>query len=223
MRPSGLVIAVDGTSGAGKSTAGRALAARLGYTYVDTGAMYRALALKALRLGTSLADGLALSRLLADTELELTEGGKGIRLDGEDVTSAIRTREVSTAASQVSTHGGVRRDMVARQQRMGRDGGIVMDGRDIGTAVFPDAELKVYVDADPLQRARRRHAELVAAGSTVDLASVERDVLERDRLDQERTESPLVRAADAFFLDTTSLTPEESVERLLAEVRRRQA
>ena len=215
MRPRGLVIAIDGTSGAGKSTAGRALAARLGYTYVDTGAMYRALALKALRLGTPLENGLALSRLLAETEIELTDGGKGIRLDGEDVTSAIRTREVSTAASQVSTNGGVRRDLVARQQRMGHDGGIVMDGRDIGTAVFPDADLKVYIDADPLQRARRRHAELVAAGARVDLASVERDVLERDRLDQERAESPLVRAEDAVYVDTTHLTAGEVVDRLL--------
>lgn len=137
MRPRGLVIAVDGPSGAGKSTAGRALAARLGYTYVDTGAMYRALALKALRLGVSLGDGEALGELLARTELELTPGGRAIRLDGEDVTTAIRTREVSTASSQVSTHGRVRRDMVSRQQQMGRDGGIVMDGRDIGTATSP--------------------------------------------------------------------------------------
>src|SRR6185436_14981316 len=131
-RPRGLVIAIDGPSGAGKSTAGRALAARLGYLFLDTGAMYRALALQALRGGVALQDGEALAGLARRCRIDLAPGGEGVRLDGEDVTAAIRTREVSAAASRVSVHGAVRREMVARQREMGRGGGVVLDGRDIG-------------------------------------------------------------------------------------------
>ena len=204
----GLVVALDGPSGAGKSSAGRVLAARLGYTYIDTGAMYRALALKALRAGASLDAETDLLPLAQRARIELREGQ--VHLDGEDVTAAIRSREVSAAASRVSVHPGVRREMVARQREMGRAGGVVLDGRDIGTAVFPDAEVKLYVDADPSVRARRRHAELRAAGEDVPLEAVEREVRERDWNDSHRADSPLTRAADAVLLDTTGLDLEGS-------------
>lgn len=212
MRPRGLVIAIDGPSGAGKSTAGRALAAGLGYTFVDTGAMYRALALAALREGVEVDREAELARLARERRIELHDGGRRVSLDGEDVTDAVRTREVSRAASLVSVHPAVRREMVRRQKAMGAEGGVVLDGRDIGTAVFPDADVKFYVDADPGARARRRHAELAAAGPAPDLDEIERDIRARDHKDQTRADSPLARARDALLLDTTSLTPEEVLQ-----------
>ena len=223
MRPRGLVVAIDGPSGAGKSTAGRALADRLGYTYVDTGAMYRALALKALRDSVSLDSEAELAALSGATRIELVEGGRRVLLDEADVTADVRSREVSAAASRVSVHGRVRRDMVGRQRALGGDGGVVFDGRDIGTAVFPDAELKFYLDADPAQRARRRHAELRQSGSGVSLEAVEREVRERDHNDTHRAESPLARAVDAIGIDTTALAPEAVIERMLAVARARAA
>jgi cytidylate kinase len=222
MKSQGLVIAIDGLSGAGKSTAGRALAERLGYTYIDTGAMYRALALKAMRSGVSLDSAEGLATLCRASRIELSEGGQRVLLDGEDVTAAIRSPETSRASSLVSVHPGVRTEMVARQREMGKEGGVVLDGRDIGTAVFPDAEVKFYLDATPEERARRRHDELEAAGVDVTLEAVEQDVRERDYTDTHRTESPLVRAWDALALDTTRLGPEEVVEQMLAAVRARQ-
>jgi CMP/dCMP kinase len=219
MRTKGLVVAVDGPSGAGKSTAGRALAERLGYTYIDTGAMYRALALKAMRRGISLDSEEALATLCRASRIELTDGGRRVLLDGEDVTAEIRSRETSRASSLVSVHPGVRVEMVARQRELGRDGGVVLDGRDIGTAVFPDAEVKFYLDASPGERAQRRLGELQAAGSDATLEAVEREVRERDYTDSHRAESPLVRAWDALELDTTRLSPEEVEERMLAAVR----
>ncbi len=209
-----LVIAIDGPSGAGKSTAGRALASRLGYVFVDTGAMYRALALKALRAGIPLEDGEALGRLAHASKIELTAGGRGVSLDGEDATTGIRTREVSAAASRVSVHPAVRREMVVRQREMGGRGGVVLDGRDIGTAVFPAADVKFYVDADPVRRARRRADELSAAASPFDLAAIERDIRDRDHADMTRPDSPLTRAPDAILLDTTDLTPEQVLDRM---------
>jgi len=223
VRPSGLVVAIDGPSGAGKSTVGRALAERLGYTYIDTGAMYRALAWKALRNSVPLDSDSDLAALSQATSLELVDGGRRVRVDGADVTAEIRTPEVSAAASRVSVHGGVRRDMVARQRAMGQGGGVVLDGRDIGTAVFPDAEVKFYLDADPAQRARRRHEELQRAGASVSLQTVEREVRQRDHADSHRAESPLVRAADAIDLDTTTLAPEDVIARMLEIVRARAA
>lgn len=209
------MIAIDGPSGAGKSTAGKALARRLGYVFIDTGAMYRALALKALREGVSLDSEAGLATLAARTRIELVDGGRGVALDGEDVTAAVRTQQVSTAASRLSVHPLVRRDMVARQRAMGERGGVVLDGRDIGTAVFPDAELKFYVDADPRRRAERRRQELAAAGVPADLDVIEREIRERDHLDSTRTDSPLTRAADAVPLDTTTLAADDVVERML--------
>ena len=214
----GLVVALDGPSGAGKSSAGRTLASRLGYVYIDTGAMYRALALKAMRAGAALDSEAQLLPLAQQVKIELSEGQ--VRLNGEDVTAAIRSREVSAAASQVSVHPGVRREMVARQREMGEPGGVVLDGRDIATAVFPDAEVKIYVDADPAVRARRRHAELRAAGQDADLAAVERDVRERDWNDSNRADSPLTRAPEAVLLDTTGLSLDEVVARMLQVVER---
>ena len=215
------MIAIDGPSGAGKSTAGKALASRLGYLFIDTGAMYRALALKAVRAGVSLDLEADLATLAARTRIELVDGGRSVILDGEDVTPAIRTRDVSAAASRLSVHPMVRRDMVARQRDLGERGGVVLDGRDIGTAVFPDAELKFYVDAEPGRRAQRRQRELGAAGVEEEPDIIEREIRERDHLDSTRTDSPLTRAADAMHLDTTSLDPEQVVECMLLAAWRR--
>ena len=217
-RSKGLIVAIDGPSGAGKSTAAKALAQRLGYTFIDTGAMYRALAWKALQRGVFLDDGKQLAALLQGTRIELVDGGRGVRLDGTDVTEAIRTREVSAAASHVSAHPAVRREMVARQQALGREGGVVLDGRDIGSAVFPDAEVKFYVDADPKARARRRHAELSEKGPSPSVAEIEREIHERDKKDSTRGDSPLTRTPDAVSIDTTSLSPEGVVLRMLEVV-----
>ena len=214
MRPRGLVVAIDGPSGAGKSTAGRAVAERLGYVFLDTGAMYRALALAALRGSVPLDDAAAVASLAARLRLDLRPGGAVI-LDGEDVTSVLRTQEVGAAASRVSVHPPVRRHMVARQREMGQAGGVVMDGRDIGTAVFPDADVKFYVDAHPRQRATRRHEELAQRGQASDLDTIEREIRERDHADSTRAESPLTRAPDAIHLDTTELGLDEVVRRML--------
>jgi cytidylate kinase len=222
MRSRGLVVAIDGPSGAGKSTAGRALAAQLGYTYIDTGAMYRALALKAMRSGVSLDAEEALATLCRASQIELSDGGRRVLLDGQDVTAELRSREISRASSLVSVHPGVRVEMVARQRELGRDGGVVLDGRDIGTAVFPDADVKFFLDANPGERAQRRLAELRAAGNDVTFDAIERDVRERDYTDTHRAESPLVNAWDALVLDSTRQTPEEVVERMLAAVRARE-
>jgi cytidylate kinase len=214
-RERGLVIAIDGPSGAGKSTAGRLVAARLGYVFLDTGAMYRALALKALRTRTPLGDERALAAMAGGTRIDLGADGT-VAVDGDDVTGALRTREVSTAASQVSVHPAVRRLMVARQQELGRRGGVVMDGRDIATAVFPDADLKFYVDADPARRALRRRQELAEAGIDADVAAIEREIRERDHADSTRADSPLTRVPDAIHVDTTSIGLDDVVERMLA-------
>jgi cytidylate kinase len=222
MRSKGLVVAIDGPSGAGKSTAGRALAVRLGYTYIDTGAMYRALAVKAMRAGISLDAEEALATLCRASRIELGDGGRRVLLDGEDVSSELRSREISRASSLVSVHSGVRTEMVARQRELGREGGVVLDGRDIGSTVFPDAEVKIYLDAQPGERAQRRLAELRAAGSEVSFDVIEKDLRDRDYNDTHRAESPLVRAWDALALDTTQLTPDEVVERMLAVVRARE-
>jgi cytidylate kinase len=217
VRPGGLVIAIDGPSGAGKSTAGRAVADRLGYVFLDTGAMYRALALAALRAGVPLDDATAVASLATRLRLDLQPGGAVI-LDGEDVTAAVRTQEVGAAASRVSVHPPVRRHMVARQREMGQAGGVVMDGRDIGTAVFPDADVKFYVDAHPRQRATRRHEELAQRGQASDLDTIEREIRERDHADSTRAESPLTRAPDAIHLDTTELGLDEVVRRMLSTI-----
>jgi cytidylate kinase len=214
-------VAIDGPSGAGKSTAGRIVAERLGYTFLDTGAMYRALALKALQSRVPLDDERALAELARRTAIALEEGGHGVRLDGEDVTAAIRGRDVSVAASRVSAHPQVRRQMVARQQELGRLGGVVLDGRDIGTAVFPDADVKFYVDADPRRRAQRRHEELAGAGAESDVDAIEREIRARDHADSTRLDSPLTRAPDAIDIDSSDIGVDGVVERMLAVIRER--
>jgi cytidylate kinase len=215
----GLVIAIDGPSGAGKSTVGRSLAERLGYVFLDTGAMYRALALKALTHRVPLDEARELASLARASRIGFVDRGRGVLLDGVDVTAPIRSREVSTAASRVSVHPEVRKEMVVRQREMGGEGGIVLDGRDIGTAVFPDADVKFYVDADPRDRALRRQREL--GGTEAELPAIEREIRERDHADSTRPDSPLTKAPDAVSLDTTGLTPDETLERMLATIAER--
>jgi cytidylate kinase len=185
--------------------------------------MYRALAFKALQRGISFESERDLAALASDVQIELLAGGRHVMLDGVDVTAQIRSREVSAGASRASAYSGVRREMVARQREMGREGGVVLDGRDIGTAVFPDAEIKFFLDADPLRRAERRHGELTAGGGTADIESVAHDLRQRDHADSTRKDSPLTRAADAIYIDTTTLIPAEVIERMLAEVESRTA
>jgi cytidylate kinase len=215
------VIAIDGPSGSGKSSVGRALAEALSYTYLDTGAMYRALALRALERNTPRDDSAALARLAATATISFDETGKRVLLDGRDVTDEIRTPEATNAASEVAKTGAVRREMVRRQQDLGRAGGVVLDGRDIGSVVFPNAEVKFYLDAAPEQRARRRFDELRISGQETSLEAVLDDISTRDRQDMSRKNSPLVRCADAVYVDTTDLSQDEVIGRLLALVLQR--
>ncbi len=211
-----LIIAIDGPAASGKSTTAKLVAQRLGYTYIDSGAMYRAAALKALRLGVPMDDHETLGRVASSTAIELAGRGRGsVFLDDEDVTEAVRDPEVTEASSTMSTVSSVRRALVKEQRRIGRSADCVMEGRDIGTVVFPGAELKIFLVASLEERARRRFEDLAARGEDVDLASVEADIEERDRRDSTRTDSPLVKADDAIELDTTDLSIEEQVERVL--------
>jgi cytidylate kinase len=206
-----LIIAIDGPVGSGKSTLARRVAELMGYVYIDTGAMYRALALKALRRGISLDASDALVQLACETRIDLRAEGATQRvfLDGEVVTTAIRTPEVSQAASKVAVVGGVRQMLVAEQRRAGEKGGVVMEGRDIGSVVFPDASLKIFLTASPEVRAQRRWREHQQKGDAIDLARTLDEIHERDRRDRERSTSPLVRAPDAVIVDSTAMEPEE--------------
>lgn len=208
-----IIIAIDGFSSSGKSTMAKALARRIGYRYVDTGAMYRAVTLHAMRNGLIAADGSvdaeALAARLPEIEISFAlqpDGTQHTLLNGEDVESEIRGMEVSNRVSPVSAIPAVRRDLVAKQQAFGRERGIVMDGRDIGTTVFPDAELKIFLDAPAECRAERRVKELQAKGQQVSYEEVLANVKSRDHIDQTREESPLRRAADAIGLDNSSMT-----------------
>lgn len=223
MRRARPVVAIDGPTASGKSTVARGVAGRLGFQYVDTGAMYRSVALAAIRRGLDLSDTDAVAHLAQTLAIEIRYGEHGHRivLDGEDVTEAIRTPEVSDGASLVSTSPGVRAAMVARQREMGADGGVVMEGRDIGTVVFPDAEVKVFLKASLEARARRRHDELKARGVNVDFDEVRRTEAQRDQRDETRALSPLRPAADAVELDTTNQTVEEVIETIVRLVRER--
>ena len=206
-----LIIAIDGPVGSGKSTLARRVAEMMGYVYIDTGAMYRALALKALRRGISLDASEALVELARETRIDLRaeSGSQSVYLDCEDVTAAIRTPEVSQAASKVAVVGGVRHVLVAEQRRAGEQGGVVMEGRDIGSVVFPDAGLKIFLTASPEVRAERRWREHQQKGDAIDLARTLEEIHERDRRDRERSSSPLVRAPDAVVVDSTAMEPEE--------------
>jgi cytidylate kinase len=208
---SNLIIAIDGPVGSGKSTLARRVAELLGYVYIDTGAMYRALALKALRCGLSLDATDQLVALTQGTRIDLRaqDGTQRVFLDGEDVTAAIRTPEVSQAASKVAVVPGVRQVLVAEQRRAGEQGGVVMEGRDIGSVVFPDAGLKIYLTASPEVRAERRWREHQQKGEAINLARTLEEIRERDQRDRERSTSPLVRAPDAVVVDSTAMEPEE--------------
>ncbi len=216
-----LIIAIDGPVGSGKSTLARRVAELMGYVYIDTGAMYRSIALKALRRGVPLGAADPLTALASDTRIDLhaQDGGQQVFLDGEDVTSAIRTPEVAQAASKVAVIPGLRRVLVAEQRRAGGQGGVVMEGRDIGSVVFPDAELKIFLTASPEIRAERRWREHQQKGDAIDLAHTLDEIRERDRRDREREDSPLVRAKDAIVVDSTAMEPEE-VARLVVMLAR---
>ncbi|MCX4359000.1 MAG: (d)CMP kinase [Rikenellaceae bacterium] len=214
-----IIIAIDGYSSCGKSSFAKAIAAKLGYIFIDTGAMYRGVTLWAIRHG--MVDGprvdearLAEALPAIDISFAYNEERKAgdLILCGENVEAQIRTIEVSDAVSRVSAIPAVRARLVAMQQAMGRDKGVVMDGRDIGTTVFPDAELKIFMTASVDVRAERRYKELVAKGENVTLEEVRRNVMERDRIDETRTESPLRRADDALLLDNSSMTVDEQMD-----------
>lgn len=204
------VIAIDGPAGAGKSTIARRLASRLGYTYIDTGAMYRSVALAAARGGLSLCDEAGLEQLARGIRIELLPPNL-VLLNGEDVTAAIRSADVTAGASVVAAVPGVRRAMVEIQRGVARAASVVMEGRDIGTVVFPDASVKVFLDADSSERARRRAGERPEIPSD-QLAA---QIAERDARDRGRAHSPLVPAADAYHLDSTGLTLEEVEDKIL--------
>lgn len=218
----GLVIAVDGPAGAGKSTVARRVAAALNYLYIDTGAMYRAIALAVLEEGIGPDDGAAVERLARGLDVELVPSAAGNRvlLGGRDVTERIRAPEVSAAVSQVAALPGVRRRMVQLQRRLAAGGGVVMDGRDIGTVVFPDADVKVFLTASAEERARRRWLELRAAGHAPSLDDIRANIESRDRLDSTRDVAPLRKAEDAVEIDTTDKTVDEVVDQVLELVRK---
>jgi len=216
-----LIIAIDGPSGAGKSTLAKRLAKELNFIYLDTGAMYRALALKVLRQDVDLADDARLAELVKVTEIDLTEkqGRLEVLLDGRDVASEIRTPEVSQMASKVSALRIVRERMLDLQRAMGRRGNVVAEGRDIGTVIFPQADVKIFLDASVRERARRRSDELKAAGRPVDLDETLRDIEERDKRDSERDIAPLRKADDALMIDSSTASAEEVAAQVLLKIR----
>lgn len=218
-----MIVAIDGPSGAGKSTLAKRVAREFGFMYLDTGAMYRALGLKVLRGGVDLADEKRMALLVQSTEIDLKEqfGKLAVFLDGEEVSASIRTPEVSQMASKVSALGVVRRRMLELQRALGRRGSVVAEGRDIGTVVFPEAEVKIYLDASAEERARRRSNELRGAGLEVDQEQTRREIEERDRRDSERELAPLRQAEDALAIDSSRLDAEAVADRVIREIRKR--
>jgi len=218
-----LIVAIDGPSGAGKSTLAKRLARELGFTYLDTGAMYRALALKILRQGLDLADDAKLAALVGSTEIDLVErGGKlEVLLDGLDVSGLIRTPEVSQVASKASAFPVVRKRMAELQRALGQKGSVVAEGRDIGTVIFPEAEVKVYLNATVEERAHRRYEELRKAGSDVSLEETVREMEERDKRDSERDLAPLRKAEDAVAIDSSALTADAVAEQVMRAIKQK--
>lgn len=217
-----IVVAIDGPAGAGKSTVARTVAARLGFVYVDSGAMYRAVALWAMRAGILEQDILKLEQLARESHISFVPGNpQRVKLNGDDVTEAIRTPEVSAFASKVSAIPGVRRALVDLQRTLALDTSVVMEGRDIGSVVFPDAEVKIFLDAPPSVRVGRRAQELTERGASVDQAQTQRELAERDHRDRTRSEAPLVQAPDAVYIDSGGLGVEDVAEAVLKVIRDR--
>jgi len=216
-----VIVAIDGPSGAGKSTVGKMLARELDYIYIDTGAMYRALGWKAVKEGVELKEGPELKDLCARTEVTLRQDGGELKVyvDGGDVSPFIRTPEMSMAASAISAQPSVRARLLELQREMGRGGGVVLEGRDIGTVVFPEAKAKFYLDADPVQRAERRYAELKAKGEDVSLERIIEEVKKRDYDDSHRAIAPLKKADDAVVVDSSSMSAEEVVRFMKAKIK----
>jgi cytidylate kinase len=216
-----IVVAIDGPAGAGKSTIARRIADRLGFLYIDTGAMYRAVALWAIETGVAMNDMHRLEQLAVQARIEFMNGASTVFLNGRDVTDAVRQPEVSAAASKVAAAPGVRRALVSQQRAMSAMTSVVMEGRDIGSVVFPEADVKIFLDASTELRAQRRLSDLEASGESADPSEVARAMEERDRRDMTRAESPLVQAPDAVYLDTSGKSIEEVEEALLKIVRER--
>ncbi len=216
-----MVIAIDGPAGSGKSTVSKKVAKSLGLLYIDTGAMYRALTLKAMRRGIDLENEEALSALARSTKISLKEADRlEVFIDDDNVTDLIRTPEVTNNIRYIARVPGVRHEMVKLQRSIGKREGAVMEGRDITTVVFPDADYKFYLDADVDERSRRRHKELVESGQEVDLNSIKEDVMARDNSDFTRPVGPLVKAQDAMVIDTTGFSIEEVVNKILLYVKK---
>lgn len=217
----GINIAIDGPAGAGKSTIAKLIAARKGYIYVDTGAMYRAMALFLLREGVDPADTAAIDAKCreADITIGYEDGVQIVYLNGENVNGLIRTEEVGKMASVSSPNPNVRKKLVELQQKLAADADVVMDGRDIGTCVLPGAQVKVFLTADSHERALRRYKELTAKGETCDLAVIEKDIIERDRQDMTRALSPLKQAEDAVLVDSSHMTAEEAADAVISLIK----
>jgi cytidylate kinase len=222
MKKKGLVIALDGPSGAGKSTVARLLARKLGYIYIDTGAMYRAIGWKAVQEGIDPTDEQKLAELCLRTEVLIKNDNSGpkVSVDGRDVSGEIRTPEMGMMASSVSKSPAVRARLLTLQRELGRNGGVVMDGRDIGTVVFPGAEVKFFLDASAEERGRRRYLELKTKGMDVDLAQTTKEIQDRDKQDSGRALAPLRKADDAVLLDSTDMSIDDVLTAMLSVVKK---
>lgn len=213
-------IAIDGPAGAGKSTVAKLVAEKLEFIYIDTGAMYRALTYKAIKKEKDLHNAVELKKLLSKTNIELTSDAQ-VYIDGENVSEQIRTEQVTNSVSFVASHSDVRNEMLSRQQKLADSGGTVMDGRDIGTAVLPKAEVKIFLSATVEERAKRRYEENILKGFLVDFEQLKQEISLRDKRDTERKAAPLKKAIDAVEIDTTSMTITKVVELILSIVRKR--